>query len=256
MKIGSIHYCCLGLGMFAFLLLAVNPCAGEDLGESAVEDGRRALNDSTNYPWYDDKNDGVRRIEVEDPDESETTKSPASGQPTSAFSGGNDWFTPLAWIGIALLVGLVVYLLVRAYLVSELRSAGNRQQDAETAAGDVVDNIENLPVKIGRTTTDLLGEAQAQYAAGNYGEAIVYLYSHQLVRLDRHQLIRLTKGKTNRQYLHEIAALQQLRTLVEQTMILFEDVFFGRRSLSRDRFESVWRRLDEFDHLVQQTAGK
>lgn len=240
--------------MFTILLLSVATSGADD---AAVEDGRRALSDSANYPWYDEASDGVRRIEVEEPTESKVNRSTTATGTTSAFSGGFDWFTPLAWIGIAVLVGLIVYLLVRTYLASELRSAASsKQQDDEAAVRDVIDNIENLPVKISRATSDLLAEARAQYAAGNYAEAVIYLYSHQLVRLDRHQLIRLTKGKTNRQYLHEIDTAQPLQTLVEQTMVIFEDVFFGKLSLTRDRFESVWLRLDEFDNLVQQTSGQ
>ena len=51
---------------------------------------------------------------------------------------------------------------------------------------------------------DLLAEARRHYQAGNYGAAIVYLFSFQLVQLDQRQIIRLAKGKTNRQYLREV----------------------------------------------------
>ena len=61
--------------------------------------------------------------------------------------------------------------------------------------------------------------------------------------------IRLTKGKTNRQYLREVGARISLRQLVEQTMIAFEDAFFGRHPLDQTRFESCWFRLGEFDKL-------
>ncbi len=76
---------------------------------------------------------------------------------------------------------------------------------------------------------DLLAEARRHYQAGNYGAAIVYLFSFQLVQLDKRQIIRLAKGKTNRQYLREVGPRAALLRLVEQTMVAFEDVFFGNR---------------------------
>jgi hypothetical protein len=33
-------------------------------------------------------------------------------------------------------------------------------------------------------------------------------------------------------------------------MLVFEDVFFGNRTLDRARFETCWSRLDEFQALA------
>jgi hypothetical protein len=71
------------------------------------------------------------------------------------------------------------------------------------------------------------------------------------VELDRGQAIRLAKGKTNRQYLRELTPKPDLKGLVEQSMLAFEDVFFGGRALDRSRFEDCWRRLPEFDRWVR-----
>ena len=64
--------------------------------------------------------------------------------------------------------------------------------------------IESLPFPVAAGRLDLLAEARRHYQAGNYGAAIVYLFSFQLVQLDKRQIIRLAKGKTNRQYLREV----------------------------------------------------
>ena len=101
----------------------------------------------------------------------------------------------------------------------------------------------------------LIMGAQRQYENGNFAEAIIYYYSHQLVQLDRCQLIRLTKGKTNRQYLREIAERAGLFDLLTQSVQMFEDVFFGHHALNRERFEAVWRRQDQFDSLLEQTGA-
>ena len=114
------------------------------------------------------------------------------------------------------------------------------------------DRIEALPFLRQRAQTDLLGQARLHYEQGNYGEAIIYLFSHELVELDRANLIRLAQGKTNRQYLREARTHEPLRAILEHTMVTFEGVFFGRQPLDRAGFESCWRQLAEFDALVAQ----
>jgi hypothetical protein len=109
-----------------------------------------------------------------------------------------------------------------------------------------VDRVEALPFHLRKPTGDFLSEARRLYEAGNYSEAVIYLYSHLLVQLDRHHVIRLTKGKTNRQYLREVRSRTLLREILDRTMVAFEDVFFGHHALTRERFEECWRRLDEF----------
>ena len=123
---------------------------------------------------------------------------------------------------------------------------------------------------------NLLDEARRHWQEGDFAQAIIYLFSFQLVHLDKQQIIRLNKGKTNRQYLREIghgaaawatlAAAPQveppapvfpqlrgrLQGLVEQTMFVFEDVFFGNRALERARFEACWSRVDEFQSLRRE----
>jgi argininosuccinate synthase len=64
--------------------------------------------------------------------------------------------------------------------------------------------------------------------------------------LDKANRIRLVRGKTNRQYLGELRESPELADLVGQTMIAFEDVFFGERTLTREQFEACYRRLDQF----------
>src|SRR5205085_7986620 len=108
------------------------------------------------------------------------------------------------------------------------------------------DRVEALPFKVRAATTDFLAEARRLYDGGQYSEAIIYLFSHELVELDRHQVIHLAKGKTNRQYLRETRTRPLIAGLLESTMVAFEDAFFGNKQLSRDAFERSWARLNEF----------
>ena len=99
----------------------------------------------------------------------------------------------------------MIYFLVQAFLGRSRPGAAAAESDEDDDISDI-DRVESLPVQLRRPTTHLLAEARRCYEEGNYGEAIVYLYSHQLVQLDKGQIIRLTKGKTNRQYLREVAS--------------------------------------------------
>jgi hypothetical protein len=155
------------------------------------------------------------------------------------------------------LIGLlvtVVMLLIRAYLEGEGFGFGGRTAGTEaTDSRSDAERIENLPFEVKVAQTDLLSEAKRLRAEGRFGEAIVYLFSYQLVQLDKHHFIRLTRGKTNRQYLFELAQRQDMRRLLAKTMVAFEDFFFGSHAIGQDRFESLWNQLDEFHGTVSPT---
>jgi hypothetical protein len=161
----------------------------------------------------------------------------------------------LVWIGLGLLLVLLVVLIVRAFQQRARLSSGATPfgRGAESAASDA-DRVEKLPFPVQRSRSDLLGEARRHYEAGRYVEAIIYLFSYQLVHLDKHDLVRLAKGKTNRQYLGELRSHRGIARMVSDTMVAFEDVFFGRHDLDRGRFERCWNQMDRFHHDVQQVA--
>jgi len=233
------------------------PAALADPDES-VTAGREALDQYwSGYPWYDSATDGVRRVDIPDPWD-------WSWLPDWNWlwgSGGYrwSWFDTLlrcaAWLAIVLLLAAVAYLLYRFYRSRQGQFGfWSFDGDDEEDDGSDADRIEALPFAIDSGRLDLLGEARRHYQQGNYRQAIIYLFSYQLVQLDRQQIIRLTKGKTNRQYMREVGRRTSLRRLVEQTMVAFEDVFFGNHALERPRFESCWSRLDEFQSLLGEGA--
>lgn len=227
--------------------------------QRAVEAGREALDRSIwQYPWYDAKSDDVRPIRVSEPWRGWEWLADRLGaffdwlRRLFTFRGGRlgsmTWLEWVVWAVILALLAVVAYLLVRAWRrqrEDELRPAA---VGGESDAVDQRRRVEALPSAVERG--DLLGAAQECYEAGRYGEAIVYLFSHQLVQLDKNQLIRLAKGKTNRQYVRELGRRLPIRQLLEQTMVTFEDVFFGNHSIDRRRFETVWSRVGEFEALV------
>ncbi len=237
--------------------------AGVD-GQESVESGREALDRWWDYPWYDAQADSVRRVDVPEPWDFSWLW---DWIPELDFSWLGDWLSPLgslfqwpttllgwiAWIMVVLLLGALMYLLMRAYGKRQLDQARTAAAASDTDENDAA-RIEALPTLVSTDQLDLLGEARRLYRAGQYGRAVVYLFSFQLVRLDKRQIIHLRKGKTNRQYLREIGRRTPLLRLVEQSMVAFEDVFFGHHQLPKARFDACWARLDEFELLTQEGA--
>ncbi len=215
-----------------------------------VDAAADALTEAASFPWYDAETDGLRPVPL-----------PPYQPPIQS----SDWeWTPPnptrpnwpSWLQFAVRSGLALILFGLLLLLLQYmkgRSPWSALRGRSDAAGreSEADRIEDLPFPIKRPQTDLLGEARRHYAAGRYGEAVIYLFSYQLVQLDRNHFIQLTRGKTNRQYLQELPTATPLRQTLYQTMVAFEDVFFGKHALSRERFEACWNRLDEFHHHVQ-----
>lgn len=250
----------LVLSSILFVAAIASPCEAAD---PPVEAGRDALEEAGNFPWYDADTDSVRRIDIEEtpPPEVPNDWVAKEKSPRQWKGIGGSWtafwkfFEVVAWFFIgALLVGLV---LLAVYILSRREELEIDTMHGPTDDGRTdVDRVENLPFPVQRKQSDLLGEARRQYEKGNYTEAVIYLYSYQLIQLDRSHLIRLAKGKTNRQYLSELRSEPLLADLLSQTIMVFEDVFFGDFPLERQRFELSWNRLDEFHQLVdQQTAA-
>ena len=245
------------------MLLASGLWAQPAADPQAVEAGREALDGSVTFPWYDSESDGIRRLDVEPPADFEnrwsTWERRIKPKRTRTPWSMPDWlWTVLEVLGWTLLVMALVavgYFLVHAFLVAESgHASGVAEAEGKLGSGDI-DRVESLPFQLKAPQTDLLSEARRHYEAGNYKDAIVYLYSYQLVELDKHQLIRLTKGKTNRQYLREVRRRGDLFGLLRGTMLAFEDVFFGNHPLDRGRFESCWSGLDAFHQGLEQATA-
>lgn len=225
---------------------------GFDDDEAAVESAREALGEWSSYPWYDSEADDLRRLDVRPPvAQPVATPGPSrSGGWLASFGAGLVEAIGFFFIYIAIpaLCILIIYFLIRSFLESEHRQAAEAEIEPEEYD---ITRIEALPTKIRTTSGDLLSEARRFYEAGDYRQAIIYLYSHQLLQLDKRQFIRLTKGKTNRQYLREVAPRRSIKDLFEPTMITFEDVFFGGRVLTKAAFEACWQRQTPFERQLQ-----
>lgn len=223
---------------------------GPGAAAESVEEAREALGSHRHYPWYDETDDGVRRVNVKVPWRAPDMD--LNFRPGMAWNFS--WMELFVWLAVLSLFIALAFLLIRAYLRREDVSASAAVGVSQRTAADDSTRIEALPFRIRRGPLSLLEEAQRHYEQGDFQQAIIYLFSYQLVEMDKQQIIRLAKGKTNRQYLREIRRRGTLQSLIEQTMVAFEDVFFGAHPLAPARFESCWRRLDEFESLIGETA--
>ncbi len=230
--------------------------AGLEEPRQAVEAGRESLDKWwSSYPWYDSANDGVGRVDVSPPWYEAWDWDWLDFGWNWSFSFPSSLMQWLAWIAVATLLILMAWLLIRAYRDRSGGATSRTGKGLAEADEDDGARIESLPFSVASGRLDLLAEARRRYQQGDYGKAVIYLFSFQLVELDKHQCIHLTKGKTNRQYMREVGPRRPLRALVEQTMVAFEDVFFGHRTLDRRRFETCWSRLDEFRARVMEQTG-
>jgi hypothetical protein len=229
-------------GLVLMIVIAATSVSAAD-ASPPVESGRKALQPRFAYPWYDSASDGLRRIDPR-------TESSGPSRLSDAAFDISAVLSVLAWTLLVFALLVVVYFLVQA-----LRNRPDmRSEPARRPTAGDLDRIEALPLPVAFGRSDLLAQARRLYEEGNYGQAVIYLFSYQLMQLDKGQFIRLAKGKTNRQYLREVGSGTRLRQLVEQTMVVFEDVFFGSLSVDRQRFESCWSRVDEFQSLIVRQA--
>ena len=206
--------------------------------QKAIDAGGQALRPLNRFPWYDPAKDGLQRVEVRAPEKA------------TSFHLGPALNSLILWgalVVLAVALAALIFMILRAMRLRKSSTGRSRPLVIGEAQ-----RIEALPYPVARTNLSLLDQACDLYRAGNYAAAMIYLFGHQLVQLDRRQIIRLAKGKTNRQYLREIGQAEVLRQLFGQTLVAFEDVFFGHHDIARQRFEACWSRLPEFESLLAQ----
>lgn len=254
--VASIPFLRPSLCVLVFLCLSGQAAWGQ---QDAVDSAREALQ-KTRQPWYDVDHDRLRPVgdgdRAEQPERADWRLEAKRSWDWNWGFGNWGWLGEiikvLAWGVLVALLAFLIYSLVQAYLNANPIRSNRTSPRAEQETVSDEERIENLPVELKAKKGDFLSIAASHYQAGNFGEAIVYLFSYRLLQLDRAGFIRLTKGKTNRQYLLELRQHVDLSRLTGQTIVAFEDVFFGKHDLTRDRFEGCWRNNDRFLELIKQ----
>lgn len=244
-------------------ILCLGSVVAQDAGLESLK--RQAL------PWYDASTEQVRPVELAPRDD------PRSGLRSTVakkkLAKKNTWLEDffeslfgdwdlawgegfgtflywLLWIGLGVAIAILIVWAIRNV---DVRQPAARE-DAE-AARSLAQSVAQLPFQVDARDDDFRSLAAKAYQANDYRQAIVWLFSHVLVSLDQRDLIRLKKGKTNRQYLRELAGDRELSNYYADVMLPFEATFFGDKDLDRDQFEACWNRLDHFEQQIKVAGG-
>ncbi|WP_430454231.1 DUF4129 domain-containing protein [Rhodopirellula europaea] len=160
------------------------------------------------------------------------------------------------WLMLAaLLIGLVS-LLAWVFSNSDFDfTPGNVEQSLLT--GEQLDRqtrqrMEHLPEALRDTSVNPRAQAERLMQAGQYNEAVIYLYGHQLLLLDRVHWLRLARGKTNSRYVRETKRSQpDAGNRLQQTVSAFERAYFGRHEISQAEFQRLWETNAVLEQSIQ-----
>ena len=76
------------------------------------------------------------------------------------------------------------------------------------------------------------------------------------MELDQAQLIALAKGKTNYRYLRELNPHHHLQSRLRDVVSLFEAAYFGRRTLTKEQFDTVWLDLAKVEESIKNSPNR
>ncbi|EMI58193.1 hypothetical protein [Rhodopirellula sallentina] len=223
--------------------------------------------------WYDAEAKEVRAIELQDTrvdTENRDSrwlnrpkpppKPPAAPTPTTSWWGDISFGNIIGWMLLAcVVVGLVALLMyVFANSSFDFRPDALSQSvvHSRTLDEQTKQRISELPAELRDTNVNPRSELERLIAAGDFDRAIIYLYGHQLLMLDRAGHLRLSRWKTNKQYVRESKQTdQEIGLQLNQTVDAFEHSYFGRHSLTRERFEDLWQNNLQIENALNMTGG-
>ena len=182
-----------------------------------------------------------------------------SGLFGSGLTLGNlfGWFLLTALLAAA--AGALIYAISRAEV--DL-TAGQRAKPSDlggTPDEQTIERMKHLPAELRRTDVNLRSEAERLMREGQYDQAIILLFGHQLLLLDRFGMLRLNRGKTNRKYVRETRATDNdAAARLQDTVSAFERSYFGRHSIGQREFVELWHANEELEQEIegrQETAA-
>jgi hypothetical protein len=248
------------ISVFATVLMGLFSISGSAMAQDA---GLESLKRQS-LPWYDAQTEQVKPVELEardDPrsglrgtiaEKTKKKKKKANRNWTWDWGLSEGLGTFLYWL-LWIVLGVAFAILV----VWVVRNIDVKQPSAreETKSGrSLAQSVAQLPFQVEVGDEDFRSLAAKAFHANDYRQAIIWLFSHVLISLDQKNLIRLKKGKTNRQYLRELASERQLSSYYADVMVPFEATFFGDKDLNREQFASCWDGLNHFEQQVNASG--
>ncbi|QDT10218.1 DUF4129 domain-containing protein [Planctomycetes bacterium K23_9] len=175
-----------------------------------------------------------------------TTKGGTTGTGTGTGLFGSDLTlgNVFGWLLLALVIFAAVGGLVYAFSKTEI-DLGKTKDAAKisTDAPDeqMIERMKHLPAELRRTDVNLRTESERLMNEGQFGQAIILLFGHQLLMLDQAGSLRLTRGKTNGRYVRETRSSdRESGERLGRTVTAFERSYFGRHGITQSEFASLW----------------
>ena len=180
---------------------------------------------------------------------------------TGGTSGGNltigNFF---GWLLIAMFilstVGFLVYAISKAEIELGSGATVKSKIGDETVDQQTMERMKHLPAELRRDGINLRSEAERLKDEGQFDQAIILLFGHQLLMLDKAGMLRLTRGKTNGKYVRETrSADRDCGTQLRATATAFERSYFGRHEINADEFHYLWENNSVMERRVDELQG-
>lgn len=151
-------------------------------------------------------------------------------------------FTILKYLGIALIISVLVYFIMKLCGVKFKNIFGKKKSDSQIE--DI--NVESEDINE-MSFQRLISEAVSN---GNYRLAIRYTYLQSLKQLSDKGIIKWNPTKTNMSYLSEIKT-QDLRNEFFKITFIFDYVWYGENDLDSQGFEIAQNQFNNFNKMAE-----
>lgn len=173
-----------------------------------------------------------------------------------ALSSGFSLTNLLGWCLLLLIavfvIGLVALIVSKAETPEMVQARSHANGHARLPSEQLAERIKHLPPELRRTDVDLRTEAERLMNEGQFDNAIILLFGHQLLLLDHVGMLRLSRGKTNRKYVRETAGTdRESAKLLGATVAAFERSYFGRHALSESEFAGLWNSNRDLENIAK-----
>jgi hypothetical protein len=245
-----------------FLLIAALMAVGSATATACDERTFDSALDSAGLPWYDSKAKELKSTKAPKRSASAVAdrhRIPAfkkkktatkTNKPPTPVATGASTFSTVGTVIMYLVAGVLAIILIGALIYGFLKlesGDGSEEIDVEKRKRKIRDHIKHLPFEIEEQDGDFETFSEKSFRDGDYANAVIYLFADLLVAMSESGLVRLQRGKTNRQYLNEIWEHREIRPYYQEVMTAFEDAFFGKHEIDKQRAEACFAGRAAFD---------
>jgi len=158
-------------------------------------------------------------------------------------------FHGFAWLALAVVCGLIVYLIVRAVMNYDRES-----QSDEAIAGGQIEGEADPERAPGELPPDVYVDKARQLAeAGRYRDAIAQLLLGSMAQIERARLIRFRPGLTHYDYLRAARPQEGMHRALGSLVRIYEPLGFGRRDATEQHFENSLTRYESGFHATSSS---